>query len=91
MVCMGLEPKLAGWKVQTNPLICSGPLHLLLLYLNPFSPIYHCSAGTTEAGAIVLLSDIIVFVVVVVATGTSLPPMGQICIQLCNCISSSSI
>ena len=35
MVCLGLEPRAAGWKAQMNPLSYGGPLylHYINLYL----------------------------------------------------------
>ena len=35
MVCLGLEPGVAGWKVQTNPLSYGGtPLITFFLFIN---------------------------------------------------------
>ena len=34
MVCLGLEPRVAGWKVQTNPLSYGGSPYLIY-FINP--------------------------------------------------------
>ena len=47
MVCLGLEPGAAGWKVQTNPLSYSGtPLSFLSVDLLIFDELGILCPGT---------------------------------------------
>ena len=46
MACLGLEPRAAKWKVQTNPLSYGGTPYLTVFNVPILAPYYYCTVKT---------------------------------------------